>query len=419
MHITIHRGTNEIGGTCIEVSDGKTRLLLDLGMPLGNFQEFSAESLPNSLSKFDAVIVSHPHLDHYGLIENISPELPVYIGSLSEKFIKAARLFIGEPPLKNNFKSFDTWKSFQLGDIRITPFPVDHSAADAYSFLIEGSGQKIFYSGDFRAHGRKSVLFEHILQKPPENIDVLLMEGTMLDKENREFPDEKSIENVMLEHLRVQRGASFLISSSQNIDRIVTAYRASKRAGRVFVVDIYTAWILKEISNFSSHIPTIEWDDVRVLAKGVTAARHYTTIKANPEHFDKFISTLYKKGNLITHDDIKKEPKRYLIKNSRTRVLMDICDLETAGVIYSQWKGYMSEEYNPKRCRSFKELEKDPRVSFLYAHTSGHAVLKDLQRFAKAVSPKMLIPVHTEHKERYREYFDNVKLLEDGEEFQI
>ncbi|MFC1793847.1 hypothetical protein ACFL3Q_09705 [Planctomycetota bacterium] len=36
MKLTIHRGANEIGGSCVEVTAGNTRILLDFGMPLGN-----------------------------------------------------------------------------------------------------------------------------------------------------------------------------------------------------------------------------------------------------------------------------------------------------------------------------------------------------------------------------------------------
>lgn len=419
MKITIHRGSNEIGGTCVEVGTGKTRLLLDLGMPLGDLQEDGANALPGTLGGFDAVLVSHPHQDHYGLIQHISPDIPVYMGELGQKFIMAARLFTGKMLLKNKFKMFKPGESFLVGDIQITPYLIDHSAADAYSFLVEGNGKRLFYSGDFRAHGRKAKLFERLVKNPPKNIDVLFMEGTMLGREDEKFTDERDVEDAMLAHLKGEKGASFLISSSQNIDRMVTAYRASKCAGRVFVVDIYTAWILKELSNFSSHTPTIEWSDVRALSKGKTAKRHYLTVKENPKHFEGFVRTLYENGNVITLDEIKAEPRRYFIKNPLVNYLIDELGLETAGVVYSQWKGYMSEKYNPKGWRRFKELEQDPRINFIYAHASGHAIVKDLQRFARALNPKILIPIHTEHGERFREYFENVVELEDGKELQI
>ena len=34
MKLTIHRGTHEIGGTCIELQSQRSRILLDFGLPL-------------------------------------------------------------------------------------------------------------------------------------------------------------------------------------------------------------------------------------------------------------------------------------------------------------------------------------------------------------------------------------------------
>lgn len=34
MHFKIHRGTHEIGGSCVEIWTDSTRILVDLGMPL-------------------------------------------------------------------------------------------------------------------------------------------------------------------------------------------------------------------------------------------------------------------------------------------------------------------------------------------------------------------------------------------------
>ena len=49
MIINIHRGTNEIGGSCVEVKTDTTRLLIDLGMPIvsSTGQEFDNSILKN------------------------------------------------------------------------------------------------------------------------------------------------------------------------------------------------------------------------------------------------------------------------------------------------------------------------------------------------------------------------------------
>jgi len=48
-----------------------------------------------------------------------------------------------------------------------------------------------------------------------------------------------------------------LISSSQNIDRLVTAYRSVLQSNRTFIVDIYTALILDKAKLVSDNLPKI------------------------------------------------------------------------------------------------------------------------------------------------------------------
>lgn len=87
---------------------------------------------------------------------------------------------------------------------------------------------------------------------------------------------------------------------------------------------------------------------------------------------------------------------------------------------YFQWRGYLGRHnWSTYGAREMSSLAFDPRVNFVYAHTSGHAALEDLQAFAGALNPKMLIPVHTEHRDEFREHFDNVVELEDGEELLV
>jgi len=57
----------------------------------------------------------------------------------------------------------------------------------------------------------------------------------------------------------------------------------------------------------------------------------------------------------------------------------------------------------------------DPQINFVYAHTSGHATVEDLKTFAGALKPKMLVPVHTEYGDKYRDLFCNVKIVADNQ----
>jgi ribonuclease J len=412
MRLKIHRGSSEIGGTCIKLSSDSTTILLDIGLPLVE----DAKPLTLPTDKIDAVLVSHPHQDHFGLLDLLPVDVPVYTGPIAKELFQATRLFLDKKLYPHNFNTFKAWQQFEIGDFKITPYLMDHSAPDAYAFEIECDGKRLFFSGDFRAHGRKAKLFENLIKKSPQNIDVLLMEGTMMERGNEKFPDESSVEEKMVKVLKNDTGPVFLICSAQNIDRIVSAYRAAKRSSRFFVVDIYTAWILEKIAAISKHTPKIEWPLIKVLSRGRTAANHYKTVKANPEHFGEFVKSLYKKGNMITVDEIAQKPSQYFIKSSYVQLLKRQLKLVSVSVVYSMWEGYLDESnsnsYLPK-------LKKDTEINLISIHTSGHAVIDDLKRMVAAIKPKKLIPIHTEHGQKYDDYFSNVLHLKDGDSIQI
>jgi ribonuclease J len=128
----------------------------------------------------------------------------------------------------------------------VTPFLIDHSAFDAYMVLVEVNGKRIFYSGDFRTHGRKSVLTKRLMAAPPRNIDVLLMEGTNLGSD-KSCATEDDLERDFVNPFRTTAGRVFVAWSGQNIDRTVTLYRACRKARRTLVIDLYTAEVLEAV----------------------------------------------------------------------------------------------------------------------------------------------------------------------------
>jgi ribonuclease J len=412
MHVVIHRGCNEIGGTCIQLSTENNSILLDLGLPLSKGTiEFDVATL-----RPDAVLISHPHQDHYGLIDHLDPDVPVYMGELGKNLIDATRILIGKQLHSNHFRYFKSWQAFVIGDFTITPYLVDHSAVDAYGFLIEADDKRIFYSGDFRAHGRKSVLFEKIVRHPPENIDLLFMEGTMIHRRNKDFPTEDHVEMKIFETIKDQDNITFIISSSQNIDRIVSAYRACKRARKTLVIDIYTAWILEQLKLISDHIPAMEWELVKVYA----THNQDKKLTEHPDFFGDFRKRVYKYR--VKKEEIQSSPADYLFwgKMSHYKIIDLYREKKRVNVIYSQWLGYLSNpESNHYGADAMGSYQNDPRVNFVYAHTSGHATVKDLQRFVAALKPKVLVPVHTEDKNGFHNIYSYVQVQNDGMRFDI
>jgi ribonuclease J len=348
-------------------------------------------------------------------MDRLPQSTSVYIGKLGKNLIDATNVLLGKERHGNNFQHFKAWEPFLIGDFKITPYLVDHSAIDAYSFLIEGEGKRLFYSGDLRSHGRKGKLFEHMVKHPIPNIDLMFLEGTMMHRSNDLFPDEKSVEKTIFQTIRQQKNISFLLSSSQNIDRIVSAYRACKRASKLLVIDIYTAWVLEQLRQITQNTPAMDWPEIRVFATHSQDEK----LKANPDYFGDFRKRLYRRR--VKREELHATPESFLYfgKMSSFRFIDEFGNATApVNVIYSQWLGYLdgnhADYFGSDRisaCRS------DPAVNFVYAHTSGHAPLKDLQKLAASLKPKMLVPIHTEDAEGFRSNFENVTTLKDGETF--
>ena len=154
MEVVIHRGTREIGGSCVQVTSGGQSILLDAGQPLG----VTSSPIDLSMLDFSDVLISHPHKDHYGMIEGIERNKTVHVGELGRKLIDAGRIFMGQSVLDNSFSYYENRKPFSIGPFIVTPYLMDHSSVDAFGFLIEAEGKKIYYSGDFRALRVDSVI---------------------------------------------------------------------------------------------------------------------------------------------------------------------------------------------------------------------------------------------------------------------
>jgi ribonuclease J len=413
LKITIHRGSQEIGGTCIELATRQTNILLDLGAPLSE----NSRILDPKQIKADAVLISHPHQDHYGLIEQLDTDTPVYIGALGKSLIDATRIFLKRELPGNNFKHFTQGNKFQVGDFIITPFLVDHSAVDAYAFLIEAEGKRIFYSGDFRAHGRRNVLFDRMIENPPKDIDLLFMEGTMMRRDNSEFPSEVHVEHKIAELIQDQQNMSFLVSSSQNIDRLVSAYKACMGPEKILVLDVYTAWVLEKMELVTRKVPAMHWPLIKVY---VSNSQYQTMLANRDDYFKSFVSRIW--HNRVTMDELEFQPADYLFfaKMSHFKWMHRFKERGPINLIYSQWQGYLdypNEVYFG--AEEIAALKDDPQVAFTYAHTSGHATLDDLKSFATAIKPKVLVPMHTEFAKDYSDHFDNVMTIEDDCPFEL
>jgi ribonuclease J len=414
MRIRVHRGTHEVGGTCIEVESSGSRIVLDVGRPLGALRdEFVPLPDVTGLRDQDAsllgLIISHGHQDHWGLVDQVAAKnVPVYIGEAAHGILKEAAFF--SSGVRLDPAGFLRYRElFALGPFTITPFLNDHSAFDTYSLLIEADGRRLFYSADLQAHGRKAGIFEEFVRKPPTGVDVLLMEGTNLRQlgDPKSGKTEQDIEKDLIQTFKATPGIVLAMYSAQNIDRLVTMCRACAQSGRHLVLDLYAASIAAATAN--PNIPKAGFEKLLVYVP----LRQRIQVKESRE-FERVARI---KAARIFPEELAARA-RELVLSFRASMMSEIegarC-LDGASGVWSMWPGYL-EQPGQQRLLSFFERHAIPLHMH---HASGHAYVPDLQRLATAIAPRRLVPIHSFAPDRFCEFFENVEVHRDREWWEV
>lgn len=415
MKIKIHRGTREIGGSCVQLTADNGKILwIDIGAPLNS----ENPDVSYTRNKVDALLISHPHQDHYGLMETVDPGVPVYLGQVTLDLIAATKIFLGKPLPTGNFKVFEPSDWITVADtFQVYPYLMDHSSPEAFAFLIKADDKQVFYSGDYRATGRKSKLFYKVLYDPPKDVDLFLTEGTMVERSNQTYPTEESVQEAINKVIRQQQNVTMVVSSAQNIDRLVSVVKACTANRKKLVVDVYNAWVLDAVKKKSPNLPTIDWDVIQVF-------NHPRQLeKVAGTAFDEFRKRVEGKniGNRVFDN-----PRDYVyfLRCPNEKLVDAFLPKGTINLIYSQWEGYLKEGHKNYCADIINSLQDSGKVTLTRIHTSGHAILSDLIRLAKAVSPRKVIPIHTENpirlqQEFQKEGFTNIELWDDGVDYDI
>lgn len=433
MRLTIHRGTHEIGGNCLEVSSGNSRIILDIGLPLFNEDREPHDTgalrrqtpeelrqrgvLPSVPGLFDdgptvdAILLSHAHEDHTGLLRHSRADIPIYASVGTSKMMLAGAKFAGQPALpRERHRELASGQPVQIGDFTVTPYSVDHSIYGSQAFLIEAEGKTVLYSGDLRLHGRKPSMHRALVEAVKQrNIDVLLMEGTHISHPDHRGPNEYDLEFQIVGHIQSAPGLVLASFSPQHVDRLVGFLRATKKTGRTFVADAYTAFVMHLIAS-ETPVPrpeTTGW--VKVF-------------------FPKFFEESYRRKQLegffslmsparMGIEEVRSNPSRYVMLFRPSMLESDFGGILPVGTrcLYSRWTGYLDRpDWQPIR-----NALQSARGDLIEVHTSGHIHAADIADLIQQVNAKLVIPVHTFEPERFHAIAANVRILKDGETLEL
>lgn len=388
MNIIIHRGQNQIGGSIIEISSDTTKIILDAGSELDEEIPVAPqiEGLFYGKASYDAVFVSHYHGDHLGLCDQILSEIPLYIGKGAAEVTNTARRYLNKPVY--DFSAYyESGKTITIGDLQVTPYLCDHSAFDAYMFHIVCGNKSVVYSGDFRSNGRKN--FKHLLHRLPE-ADALIIEGTTLNRVSEAPKTEVDLEMLAAKEIADTNAPVFILQAATNIDRIVTAFKAARKSNRVFIQDLYMAEVACAAGEKIPNPAT--FSGVRVFITNGYNGRYELL---NDKYPNAKIGRLgIAKQNFVMC--VRPSMQGYLDK------LSEEMSFDGGILFYSMWNGYKEKE----DISEFLQFMQSKGVRVVDLHTSGHADDETISALISDVNPELIIPVHTENAEWFKENTD-------------
>jgi ribonuclease J len=507
--ITVYDGTNTIGGNKIYVEENNRGLFLDFGMNFKKynyyFQEYLTERsvrgiydlihlnlipklniyrkdlIPSDLDlssspklDIDAILVSHPHMDHFGNIGLLKTDIPIIASPItfalikgmadssnlslnlqavyySEKLQDKSGMILKSEKGKNiNYKTrklvcidsiSDGLESFittniksavdkssgmlkpleceQLTDLSTNPthfeinaFEVDHSIYGATAYILEGN-TTIAYSGDFRLHGKNGYKSEHFINSA-KDASILIIEGTRASRQDIN-ESEEIVYNSCLDVISQTKDLVVADFSARNFERLETFKDVGKKVNRKVVIPAKQAYLLRALEQIDNVDRT---SDILVFEEKKGSKNKWET------------NFLQDEVNYIDSETIVKNQGAYILCFSFYEVkhLLDV-NPKHGTYIYSSSEAFDEEsEFDFVRLNNwlkyfnftvygFKMIDKNgiDKPEFMKGfHASGHASKSDLIHAIETIDPDHIIPVHTENPDWFKEQFDNVYLLEEG-----
>src|SRR5262249_37397928 len=137
-------------GNCALVETSTTRILVDAGISCREtFRRMRA--LGDGPRHLSAIVITHEHSDHVHGLAVLAKKLkvPVFMtGATHQTWARAMRDQNAVRPRLERLEVFFAGKSFQVGDIAVTPFTIPHDAADPVGFTFRAEGVKVGIATD-------------------------------------------------------------------------------------------------------------------------------------------------------------------------------------------------------------------------------------------------------------------------------
>ena len=410
----------------------------------------------------DAVFVSHAHLDHCGYVPYLgniplvcSETTKTLLTAISEignldgfdkelTFIKKRKMssygsssyFPGDLKIESekdpqnrrfntlNHEGFVSTKN----ELTITGYNVGHSIPGSMACLVESDDSQILYTGDLRFHGRSgSDLRKELTALKP---DIMICEGTRI---HEKVPDnEKQVEEDLADLFSNSDGLAMVGFAWKDIERYETVRVAAIKSERIPVFDPRLAYLLARLgrSVYREEAKVfLERCDCMLYSPGDYVRSKHKIGEMPISDWDK---TCDSKSVDVTHLkngvsalEIMKNPQSYVLHLDYFR-FKNMLDLEPPeGSVFVRAR---SEPFNPREELSEERMKRwlehfglnvENNYDPYQIHASGHASGLEIQEMINEIKPRILVPVHTEKPNLFKNPAGNVKIPKKGLEIKL
>jgi len=186
MQVRFLGACQEVGRSAVAVKGARSQILMDYGVMINHDVGFPVHVSPKDL---DAVILTHAHLDHSGLIPlfYVHSKLPVYAieptfkltSVLVRDMIKLSGYFlpyeyIDLETMMNHTVPVEYHSKFKVGDSEVTMVNAGHIPGSA-QIIVENDGRRLLYTGDY------NLVPTHLVpgaDREYKNLDAIVIEST-------------------------------------------------------------------------------------------------------------------------------------------------------------------------------------------------------------------------------------------------
>ena len=386
-------GVGVIGSSKVLIKEGGHRVLLDLGLDIpkdGDLFRVPAAPRPGrELSDrlrvgaapaipglFDptalgagdrlaepveptSLFVTHPHIDHVGLVGFVRPEIPVHASPDTIALLAALEKGQEGLPGPRAFAGETAWRPVQLGEVvqvgpmTVERFDVDHDVPGASGYKVTTSDGVLAFTGDFRFHGHRPER-SWAFAEAVAGADVLVTEGTTLSwEEIHPLRTEVHVNSMFEADLSGNPDLVMLAVYPRDFDRVRDFTAIAAAAGRDLLWPDRTAAFLRA-AGFDGALATGE-----VGLDAVREAPGRYVVQLDPDDLPSLLDMPFGPGSVFVHAN--GEP---------------LGPFEPRWQLFVDWLAKLGVPLRRIGC-------------------SGHAYQDDLHEFVHKINPKVLIPIHT------------------------